>query len=233
MKYEGEFERYAVGGENTPDKSRATSMRELNARTFGTLHYVASALRSLSNRARAHCLRVKGVDVSSVRQVGRVLVYRAAGSSIIIGHRVVLAASPRANSLEARGPIVLRTLKPDALIVIGDDTGITSATISAAREIRIGQRVLIGTGVLITDSDHHVVRPPQGEYRRHLGLPPPLPRDCVIIEDDVFVGARAIILKGVRIGEGSVVGAGSVVSADVPPRAIVAGNPCRVVGSVG
>ena len=55
----------------------------------------------------------------------------------------------------------------------------------------------------------------------------------VFIEDDVFIGARAMVLKGVRIGKGAVVGAGAVVTKDVPPNAIVAGNPARVVGTTG
>ena len=51
----------------------------------------------------------------------------------------------------------------------------------------------------------------------------------IVIEDDVFVGMEALILKGVTVGEGAVVGAGSVVTQDVPPRAVVAGNPAQVV----
>jgi len=54
----------------------------------------------------------------------------------------------------------------------------------------------------------------------------------VIIEADVFIGGRSIILKGVRIGQGAVIGAGSVVTEDVPECIIVAGNPARSVGSI-
>jgi acetyltransferase-like isoleucine patch superfamily enzyme len=163
-----------------------------------------------------------------VRVYGRLQVHSSPGC-IVLSERVTLNASNRRNTLEARGPVVLKTLNRRARIRIGTDSGLTSATISAAQSIDIGDRVLIGAGVLITDSDHHVVRPPTGQVRRHLGLPEARPSDGVRIEDDVFVGARSIVLKGVTIGRGSVIGAGSVVTTDIPPMVIAAGNPCRVI----
>ncbi|WP_233191214.1 MULTISPECIES: DapH/DapD/GlmU-related protein [unclassified Cryobacterium] len=63
-------------------------------------------------------------------------------------------------------------------------------------------------------------------------MPAPVIGDRVVIEDDVFLGARSIVLKGVRIGTGSVIGAGSVVSRSIPPGSIAAGNPCRVIGKI-
>ena len=86
--------------------------------------------------------------------------------------------------------------------------------------------------MVITDSDHHPVHPPASTPRRFASFPAPTAAHAVVIEDDVFIGARSIVLKGVRIGAGAVVGAGSVVSRDVPAGSIVAGNPAVVVGSV-
>jgi acetyltransferase-like isoleucine patch superfamily enzyme len=199
------------------------------------------ALRVLKRRVRAvldavarRPLRRAGVVLGrDVRVFGRPFLRLAERGSIILGDRVVLSSRPAANSLEARGPCMLRTVLPGARIVVGDDTGMTSATISASSSIRIGARVLIGAGVVITDSDHHPVHPPAGTPRRFAEFPAPTTADAVVIEDDVFIGARAIILKGVRIGAGAVVGAGSVVSRDVSAESIVAGNPATVVGSTG
>jgi len=83
--------------------------------------------------------------------------------------------------------------------------------------------VLIGSGCLITDSDAHPIDPDERRLGRG-GLSKP-----IVIEDDVFIGARASILKGVSIGKGAVGGAGTVVTHDVAPRSRVAGNPMKVI----
>ena len=125
-------------------------------------------------------------------------------------------------------PTLLAALTPESYIEIGEEAGISGASIAARCGIRIGTRVLIGAGACIWDTDFHPVDP--GLRREHAT------RDAqcapVFIEDEVFVGARALILKGVRIGRCAVVGAGAVVTKDVRPGEIVAGNPAKVVGSV-
>jgi acetyltransferase-like isoleucine patch superfamily enzyme len=107
----------------------------------------------------------------------------------------------------------------------------TSVTLSATRSITIGDRCLIGSGVVITDSDHHVVDAHPVSARR-TATPLSVPADEVVIENDVFIGTRAIVLKGVRIGAGSVIAAGSVVTADVPAGVVAGGNPARVLRSL-
>jgi acetyltransferase-like isoleucine patch superfamily enzyme len=105
----------------------------------------------------------------------------------------------------------------------------------SALELTIGDRVLIGHNTSIFDSDTH----PLGATKRHKqyvdiitrGHPPEidLREKPVIIEDDVWIGCNVVVLKGVRIGHGAVIGAGSVVTDDVPPRVVMAGNPARVI----
>jgi acetyltransferase-like isoleucine patch superfamily enzyme len=94
--------------------------------------------------------------------------------------------------------------------------------VSEGPGISIGRRCLFGPGVHVYDSDFH---PLAASDRR--GTAARMAR--VEIGDDVFIGTNALILKGVSVGDGSVVGAAAVVVADVPPGAVVAGNPARVV----
>jgi maltose O-acetyltransferase len=93
---------------------------------------------------------------------------------------------------------------------------------------RIGRHVLMGPEVLVFDRNHRFADP-----TRTIGSQGETPSRPPTIGDDVWIGTRAIILPGVTIGDGVVVGAGSVVTRDVPPYAVVAGNPARVVGERG
>ena len=146
------------------------------------------------------------------------------GSSIVIGRGFIACSDLKHNSLGVFQPVIIKTVGHGAKITIGDDVGMSGCTLSAATSITIGSHVLIGSGCLITDSDAHPIDPDE-RRRGGGGLSKP-----IVIEDDVFVGARAIILKGVTIGKGSVVGAGAVVAKSVPPYSIVVGNPAKVLG---
>jgi len=145
-------------------------------------------------------------------------------SSISIGKKFVACSNPAYNSLGVFQRVTIKTVGHGATISIGDDVGVSGCTISAATSITIGNHVLLGSGCLVTDSDAHPIDPDERRLRGG-GLSRP-----IVIEDDVFIGARAIILKGVTIGKGSVVGAGAVVAKSVPPYSIVVGNPAKVIG---
>jgi len=128
---------------------------------------------------------------------------------MIIGSRVRIRAVPWATELATGG---------DGRLEIGDGTFVNSAvSISASLSVAIGRQCQIGPRVLIMDNDFHV---PGDLLRRPTSSP-------VVLEDQVWIGAGATILKGVRIGRGASVGAGSVVTRDVPAGAIVAGVPAR------
>jgi acetyltransferase-like isoleucine patch superfamily enzyme len=139
----------------------------------------------------------------------------------------VARSTVKSNSKGVFQKVVLKS-EPGALIRIGSNVGISGSTISASTKIIILNNVLIGSGCLITDSDAHPIDP----IARIQNLPNATKQRPIEIEDDVFIGARSIILKGVRIGKGSIVGAGSVVSLDVPPYCIVAGNPARIIRTI-
>lgn len=112
-------------------------------------------------------------------------------------------------------------------VVIGNHTFIGHYCVFAAsKSIRVGNDVLIAGGVHISDYDGH----PMDAERRRAGDPSPEEAiRAVVIGNDVWIGTNATILKGVHIGDRSVVGAGAVVTRDVPPDCVVAGNPARVV----
>jgi acetyltransferase-like isoleucine patch superfamily enzyme len=175
-------------------------------------------------------VRPFGVHMArGARVIGLPIFSLKGGGSIRIGRGVVLCSRSRETALGVAHPVVMRTLAPGAVIEIGEDTGISGGAICAQRSVRIGRNCLFGADVLVCDTDFHAIAP---EGRRRQRDPARIGCAPVVIEDDVFLGTGAIVLKGVRVGAGAIVGAGAVVTRDVPARSIVAGNPARVVGSV-
>lgn len=116
------------------------------------------------------------------------------------------------------------TLRIGNHVVIGHGSAFT-----VGREIKIGNNVMIAGGVSIFDSPGHPVDP----ILRRQGNPA-LPEDVkpILIEDDVWIGQRAVIFPGTAIGQGSVVAAGAVVMSNVPAYAVVAGNPARQIARI-
>jgi len=105
-------------------------------------------------------------------------------------------------------------------IIIGEDTIVgEGAVLDGRARLIIGSHVDIASEVMIYNSQHDI------ENENFTAVDKP-----VVIEDYVFVGPRSIILPGVKIGKGAVVGAGAVVTKDVPPFAIVGGVPAKIIG---
>ena len=124
-------------------------------------------------------------------------------------------------------------------VQIGDYCYFTNAVLLCELELRIGNYVVIGWNATIADTDFHPLSPaeriadalacsPLGKGRAR----PEIAKLPVTIEDDVWIGPNATILKGVRIGQGSFIEAGSLVTRDVPPRSRVLGNPAQIIGQV-
>jgi len=152
---------------------------------------------------------------------------RAAAAHISIGHRCQMQGLLVAERGESR-------------LVIGNNVGIGSGTIlDCALSIEVEDDVLFSYQCIVADSDNHSIYPELrvrdlGDWMdggRHdwsrTGMAP------VRICRGAWIGARAMILKGVTIGEDAVVAMGSVVTRDVPPRTIVGGNPARVIREIG
>lgn len=116
-------------------------------------------------------------------------------------------------------PVELCT-EPGATLRVGDECSINyGVSIGATSRVEIGDRVRLGPYVMIVDSEFH-------EAYDRSRRPPSRP---VVIEDDVWIAAKASVLPGVTIGRGAMVGASAVVTRDVPPFSVVAGVPAKVV----
>jgi len=96
--------------------------------------------------------------------------------------------------------------------------------IAARTKITIGNNVLIGSNCTIIDNDFH-----HPNFRNREPGHDNIPAKPIIIEDNVFIGLNSVILKGVRIGKNSVIGANSVVFNDIPEDSIAVGNPCKSI----
>jgi acetyltransferase-like isoleucine patch superfamily enzyme len=124
--------------------------------------------------------------------------------------------------------------RPGGEVRIGERTFIGASTLVCAERIEIGDDVLISWGCTIVDHDSHAIvwkdrAQDVGNWYEGRKDWTTVERAAVRIGDKAWIGFNAIVLKGVNIGEGAVVGAGSVVTRDVPAFTIVGGNPARPI----
>jgi len=174
-------------------------------------------------------LRAIGVELGrDVRFYGMPIVSLAKSSRISIGDRVVLCSDSRFTALGVNHPVVLRTLRPQAEILIGADTGICGGSICAALRVSLGKECLLGANVTIADTDFHAIKP---SGRRFNGNLLEIGAAAVRVEDNVFIGTGAIVLKGVTIGKNSVIGTRAVVNKSIAADVIAAGTPAREIRS--
>ena len=172
-------------------------------------------------------LRRKKVEFhKSIRIHGTIQIFGR--GRIRIGENVLINSKESANPGMGCCPKTVFHVTTGVL-EIGDDTGLSSVSISCAERITIGSHVLLGGGVKILDSDAHSL-----DYRKR-GQGHQIDIQVTkqsSMRDYVFVGANAMILKGVTIGEKAIIGAGSVVTRNVPAGEIWAGNPAGKIGTV-
>ena len=151
----------------------------------------------------------------------------AKNSVIRIGNNLLISSGDNHNPL-ARNIQSNITLNHGAILTIGDNVGISCSSIRCHKNITIGNNVNIGADCIIMDSDAHSIN--YKDRRDSLGLDKKNKIDKpIIIEDDVLIGTRCIIMKGVTIGARSIIGAGSVVTKNIPSDCIAAGNPAKVI----
>lgn len=139
--------------------------------------------------------------------------------------RIVIGADVR---LSGKSSIGFASHAPELpVLVIGDATFVGhNCAFMVSKSITIGKHCLLAGGVRLSDFDGH----PIDAGQRRANQPTPADAMCpVTVGDDVWIGAGAVVLKGVSIGDRSIIGAGSVVTRDVPPDVVAAGNPAKVV----
>lgn len=157
---------------------------------------------------------------SRIRPIFDVLLgeeYISIGEECYIGRHVQLTASDSFQD---------QSFSPK--IIIGDNCSIGDYShVTAINEIRLGNNVRMGKNILITDNAHGA-----SDWNLMETAPNKRPlysKGPVIIDDNVWIGAKSSIMPGVHIGKCAIVGAGSVVTKDVPPYAIVGGNPAKIL----
>jgi acetyltransferase-like isoleucine patch superfamily enzyme len=145
-------------------------------------------------------------------------------SEIKVGTNLVLISDSYFSEPGINHRVIIRTLSPNARIIIGNNVGISGGGICAAEQVTIGNNVMIGANSFITDTDFHPIKPYNRRFIRDAVV-----SKKVVIQDNVLIGMDSLILKGVTIGENSVIGARSVVTKDIPANCVAAGIPARVI----
>ncbi len=141
---------------------------------------------------------------------------------VVIGNQGAIHLGDKIRIRAIHLPVELASL-PGGTLTIGDKTFINSGvSICAQKSVSIGKNCAIGNMSLIMDTDFHT----PGDHTRWPEARP------VVLEDDVWLGARVTVLKGVTIGRGAVVAAGAVVTKDVAPRTVVGGVPAKLIRSL-
>ena len=126
---------------------------------------------------------------------------------------------------DTRSSIVV---KHGATLTIGDNLRMSNSAIYCANQITIGNNVMIGGSCRIWDTDFH----PLNALTREQNPNENYNTKPIMIGNNVFIGGFSFILKGVTIGDGAIVGAGSVVSKDVPANEVWAGNPAKFIKKI-
>lgn len=167
-------------------------------------------------------LKLQGVPV----------IFNKAGAKLVLGDNVTVKSSFLSNLVGLYSRTIIVTRAPGAEIRIGDNVGISGATIYARKGISIGENTCIGGNCKILDNDFH---PLDVETRLNLlsaghgGDSELIPAREIHIGRNCFIGCNSLILKGTVLGDGCVVGAGAVVCGKFEDNCVIAGNPARVI----
>ncbi len=183
-----------------------------------SLHKFMTIIHFWGNDVKHGSFRTHGVPYVMVKR----------GGSMTIGNNFAMNNGIAENPIGTNRRCIF-LVERGAEIRIGENVGLSQTALVSMNSIEIQDRVKIGGGTVVYTSDFHSLDPQlraSDEDKKHRKGAP------VVIEHDAFIGAQCIILKGVTIGACSIVGAGSVVTKNIPPNEIWAGNPARFIRKI-
>lgn len=139
--------------------------------------------------------------------------------SIIVGSNVQFISEPNGSIFK----VALSTYFPDSELFIGSNSKLQGVVIHCNEKITIGNNCLLAPGVILCDNNSHRV---SVNYEERMKSPASAP---IVLEDNVWIGMNSIVLKGIAIGENSIVAAGSVVTKNLPANGLYGGNPAKLI----
>lgn len=163
---------------------------------------------------------------------GMPVIFNKRDAKLKIGENVTIKSSFLSNLVGLYGRTIVVTRASGAVIEIGDNVGISGATIYARKGIYIGENTCIGGNCKILDNDFHPIDMDDRIKLLndvHGGDSDLIPSRVIHIGKNCFLGCNSIILKGTILGDGCVVGAGAVVAGKFEDNCVIAGNPAKVI----
>lgn len=168
-------------------------------------------------------MRLQKVKFSKITFKGTPFIFNQ--GEMELGKGVFIRSSFLSNLIGLNHRAIIISRYSDSKVLIGDNVGISGAVIYARKEITIGDNTQIGANVKIFDNDFH----PLEVEARNRHETDKIRSKPVHIGKNCFIGCNAIILKGTKLGDGCVVGAGAVVCGEFPNNAMIAGNPAKLI----
>ena len=183
--------------------------------------YISLVIWKLINKI---LFSLKRVELGSNPQIYKKVYLQIRNGKLTIGNNFTLTSGNCINPL-CRNIRACIHITHGGVVKIGNNVGMSSPCIWVRNSLTIGDNVNVGGNCIIMDNDAHEIdyKARRGEKKGEVKSSP------IVIEDDVWLGANVMVLKGVKIGARSIIGAGSVVTIDIPSDCIAVGNPARVI----
>lgn len=157
------------------------------------------------------------------------LIIKHKAAKIIIGKGVTLNSTCKSNFAGINHRVILAAPTENSRLIISKGSGVSGSTIVAVKEVILEDGVGLGANSCVYDTDFHPVDAVARSRQKNIA---DAAAKAVCIKEGALIGASAIILKGVTIGKFTVIGAGSVVSKNIPDNVVAAGNPARIIKNI-